>query len=378
MIKGQLAEKGLHPEDWGGSTVVVPVSAHTGLGIDTLLEMILLSTEMLELKANPNRSGIATVIETHLDVKLGNIATVLVNAGTIHKGDCITCAGSYGRIRLLKDFRSKNVDEAGPSMPVVVIGLNGSVEGGDVLQVTHDIEAAEAKAREYRNYASTRSIHSFESASLEMLLNRIKTGNLKQLKIVLKCDSNGSLEVLRSTLLKLSTADIQVNIIHSGVGDINDTDVVMAGMSQALLIAYNVTPSANARHTLANSKIEYIQKSVIYHVIDRVEAIITGMVDIRYDDVDLGSATVKARFYTSKERLIIGLSVDKGAIENRAKVRIIRDGRKVGNGEIMNLKAGPTDVHEVTEGSDCGISLKSEIIPQEGDILEAFKLVQRK
>lgn len=201
-----------------------------------------------------------------------------------------------------------------------------------------DSETAARKAHEYQIAKSTKSIHNFESASLNMLLTRIKTGSLKQLKIVLKCDSNGSLEAIKSALGKLSTDETQVTFIHSGVGEVNDSDVLMAGTSQALLIAYNVSVNIHARHTLANSKIEFIDKKVIYHILEKVEAIITGMVDLRYDNVELGSAQVKAIFFSSKDRLIVGMEVTEGKIENKAKIRVIRNGEKIGNGEVLNLK----------------------------------------
>ena len=378
LIKGQLAEQGLQPEEWGGSTVIVPVSAHTGLGIETLLDMIVLSTDLMELKANPNRPAIATVIESHLDAKLGPLATVLVNAGTLKKGDCIACASVYGRIRSLRDHKGKNVDTAGPSVPVQVMGLSKVVEGGDILQVVPDAETAQTKAHEFEMAKGSKSIHNFEGASLNMLLTRIKTGSLKQLKIVLKCDSNGSLEALKQALSKLSTPETQVTFIHSGVGEVNESDVLMAGTGQALLIAYNVSVNVHARQALLNSKIEFIDKKVIYHILERVEAIITGMVDVRYEDVELGLAEVKAIFYSGKNKYIVGLGVVSGKIENHSKVRVIRGGEKSGTGEVTQLKAGPLDVHEVLAGDECGISFRGDIKLEVGDTLELYKMVIKK
>lgn len=378
LIRGQLAEQGLQPEEWGGNTVIVPVSAHTGLGIETLLEMILLITDMQELKAHPTRAAIGTVIESHLDAKLGPLSTVLINAGLLKKGDYITCAHASGRVRALRDYRGKNMDEAGPATPVQVIGLSHVIEGGDLLQVMPDSETAARKAHEYQIAKSTKSIHNFEGASLNMLLTRIKTGSLKQLKIVLKCDSNGSLEALKSSLGKLSTDETQVTFIHSGVGEVNDSDVLMAGTSQALLVAYNVSVNIHARHTLANSKIEFIDKKVIYHILEKVEAIITGMVDLRYDMVELGHAKIKAIFFSSKDKLIVGMEVKDGKIENKAKIRVVRDGEKIGNGEVLNLKTGPLDVHEVLAGDECGISFKGDVKIEIGDVIELYKMVARK
>lgn len=380
MIKGQLAEQGLQPEDWGGTTVVVPVSAHTGLGIEDLLEMILLQAELLDLKANPDRPAVATVIEAHLDQKLGSVATILVNAGTINKADNIVCAGSYGKVRTLKDYKGRNLEKAGPGTPVQITGLSGVVEGGDILQVVSSPEMASERAKEFALAKNKKSIHAFEGASLGMLMSRLKSGALKQLKIVLKTDTGGSLEALKAALVKLSTPETQVVFIHAAVGDVNQSDVMMAGTSQALLIAYNVGVVSTAKQALSQSKIEFIDKKVIYHVLEKVEAIITGMIDIRFDDVDIGIAKVKAIFYTGKNNamMIVGLGVETGKIEPRAKVRVIRGDRKVGSGEVANLKKGPLDVIEALEGEECGINFKGDVKIEEGDVLEFYKLVQRK
>ena len=378
FVYGQLAEQGLQPEKWGGDVIVVPVSAHTGLGIEDLLDMILLSTEMMELKATVDRPAIATVIESHLDAKLGPLATVLVNTGTIKKGDYVACGSASGRVRFLRDFKGKNVDRAGPSVPVLVSGMSKTVGGGDILQVVSDSLTAAAKAHEFQLVQSTKSIHNFEGASLDLLLNRLKTWGLKQLKVVLKCESNGSLEALKNALGKLSTGETRVTFIHSAVGDVNDSDVVLAGTSQAILIAYNVGVGVRAKNTLANSKIEFIDKKVIYHVLDRIEAIITGMVDTRYEDVELGETKVKAIFYNGKDKMIVGLEVKTGKIENRAKIRIIRDGKKIANGEVANLKSWLLDVNEIEAGNDCGISYKGDVKPEVGDVLEMYKTVIKK
>lgn len=380
MIKGQLAEQGLQPEDWGGSTVVVPVSAHTGLGIENLLEMILLQSDLLDLKANPDRPAVATVIEAHLDQKLGSVATILINSGTINKTDNIVCASAYGKVRTLKDYKSRNVDKAGPGTPVQITGLSDVVVGGDILQVVSSPEMASERAKDFSLAKNKKSIHAFEGASLGMLMSRLKSGALKQLKIVLKTDTGGSLEALKAALVKLSTPETQVVFIHAAVGDVNQSDVMMAGTSQALLIAYNVGVVPSAKQALSQSKIEFIDKKVIYHVLEKVEAIITGMIDIRYDDVDIGIAKVKAIFYTGKNNsmMIVGLGVETGKVEPRAKVRVIRGDRKVGSGEVANLKKGPLDVIEALEGEECGINFKGDVKIEEGDVLEFYKLVQRK
>lgn len=381
LIRWQMAEQGLQPEDWGGDVVLVPVSAHTGLGMDTLLDMILLQAEMLELKANPNRGAIATVIEASLDPKLGSVATILVNAGQIKKGDHIVCAGASGKVRTLKDYRGKNIDIAGPSVPVQITGLSSVVEGGDILQVVSSAEIATTRAKEYALAKNTKSIHAFEGASLNMLMSRLKSGALKQLKIVLKTDSGGSLEALKASLVKLSTPETQVTFIHAAVGDINQSDVMMAGTSQALLVAYNVGVIPQAKSALAQSKIEFIDKKVIYHIIEKVEAIITGMVDLKMEEQELGNAKVKAIFHHGGKTdgiMTVGLGVDSGRIEPRAKVRVIRGDHKAGSGELIGLKKGPLDVVEVLEGEECGIKFKGDVALEVGDVLEFYKMVQRK
>ncbi|MBP9779105.1 translation initiation factor IF-2 [Candidatus Gracilibacteria bacterium] len=380
LIRGQMAEHGLQPEEWGGDVVLVPVSAHTGLGIEQLLDMILLQADMMDLKANNTRPAIATVIEAHLDQKLGSVATILINAGTIKKGDHIVCAGAYGKVRTLKDYKARNIESASTSVPVQITGLSGVVEGGDILQVVSTAEMATERAKEFSLAKNTKSIHAFEGASLGMLMSRLKSGALKQLKIVLKTDSNGSLEALKASLSKLSTPETQVTFIHSAVGDINQSDVMMAGTSQALLIAYNVGVLPAAKSALSQSKIEFIDKKVIYHVLEKVEAIITGMIDIRYEETELGTALVKAIFYTGKNNamMIVGLGVEHGRVEPRAKIRVIRADSKVGSGEVANLKKGPLDVIEAIEGEECGINFKGETKIEVGDKLEFYKMVQRK
>lgn len=340
LIRGQMAEHGLQPEEWGGDVVLVPVSAHTGLGMDTLLDMILLQAEMMELKANPDRAAVATVIEAHLDQKLGSVATILINTGTISKGDNIVCAGAYGKVRTLKDYKGRNIESALPGAPVQITGLSGVVDGGDILQSVSSSEIATTRAKDFSLARNTKSIHAFEGASLGMLMSRLKSGALKQLKVVLKTDSNGSLEALKAALSKLSTPETQVVFIHAAAGDVNQSDVMMAGTSQALLIAYNVGVLPAAKSALSQSKIEFIDKKVIYHVLEKVESIITGMIDIRFEEQELGIAKVKAIFYTGKNNsmMIVGLGVTEGRVEPRSKVRVIRADSKVGSGEVANLK----------------------------------------
>lgn len=250
-VKGQLSEQGLTPEDWGGDTPMVPVSAHTGFGIDDLLEIILLVAEMQDIKANPDRPGVATVIESHLDQQLGSVATVLVNTGTIHKSDAVVCASAFGKVKVLKDYTGKSVKSAIPGTPVLLVGLDRVVEGGDILQVVSGIDVARQKADDFDQYVQAQK--KLKSSQLDILMSRIRSGSLKHLKIVLKADTNGSLEAIKNALLKLSTPETQVSIIHSGVGNITEGDVLMCGGSSALLVGFGVSVGPNARQALEES-----------------------------------------------------------------------------------------------------------------------------
>lgn len=377
LIKWQLSEQWLQPEDWWWDVVVVPVSAHTWLWIDTLLEMILLVSEMQDLKADPARPAIATVIESHLDSRLWPLATVLVNAWTVKKWDCVVCAASSWRLKFIKDYRWKNIDEAGPSTPVMISWLSQVVEWWDILQVTTDVESAKQKAQEYELTKSSKSLNQFEWASLSLLLNRIKTWNLKQLKVVVKSESNWSLEALKDALGKLWTAEIKIQIIHSWVWEINESDVIMAWTSQAILVWYNVWVVWNAKKTLQNSKIEVINKKVIYHILEKLESIITWMIDIKHDDVDLWEARVKAIFFTSKERMVVGCELLNWKVESKAKVRVVRDGKKAWNWELVWLKSWVMDVNEILEW-EFWIAFKWDTQLNVWDTLEFYKVVVRK
>lgn len=377
FVKWQLSEQWLQAEDWWWDTVVVPVSAHTWMWMDDLLDMILLVAEMQDFKADPTRPAIATVIESHLDSRLWPLATVLVNSWTLKKWACVVCASSVGRLKFIKDYRWRNIDEAKPSTPVLISWLSSVVEWWDILQVAQDVETAKQKAQEYELTKSSKSLSQFEWASLELLLKRIKTGNLKQLKVVVKCESNWSLEALKDALHKLWTSEIQVQIIHSGVWDINESDVIMSWTSSAILIWYNVWVVQNAKHTLQNSKIEVINKKVIYHILEKLESIITWMIDIKHDDFDLWEAKIKAIFFTSKERMVVWCELINWKVENKAKIRVVRDGKKAWNWEIIWLKHWVMDVTEILSW-EFGIAFKWDVQLCVWDLLEFYKVVQRK
>jgi len=377
LVQTQLSEHGLQPESWGGTTPVIPVSAHTGKGMDELLDMVLLAAEVGGWKANPDRAAVATVVESHLDPSQGPVATVLVNAGTLRKGDAIVSGSVYGRIKALKDFRGKSVQEAVPGTPVFVSGLSGVVRGGDIVQGVKDSATAASMAHEYELLAASKSLKQFEGASLVSLLAQIKAGALKQLKMVVKSDTNGSLEALREALSKLASAKVQIQIVHAGVGPINENDVLMAGTGQALLIGYNVDLLPTARQSFEKTKIELISDRVIYRILDRVEQIATGMVDVEKIEQLIGQAIVKKVFYDSKELYIIGLGVISGKIRNKAIAKAVRNDRQLGTGKVASLKSGVDAVNEVEADNDCGIAYEGEYRPKEGDTLEFYEIVIR-
>lgn len=377
-VKRALSEHELVPEDWGGDTICVPCSAKTGMGIDTLLDMVLLVADIKQLKANPNRLGIGTVIESHLDPGQGVIANILVNAGTFNRGDAVFCGSACGKIRTMKDSAGKNVSEATPSMPIQITGLDEVPEGGQIIQVFPTLEAAREKSQAFKLASSSKSVNKFEQASLMNLMGRLKTGTLQHLKIVLKADSNGSLEALKASLQKITAKDVAVKIIHSGIGAVNESDVLMAGTSAALLIAFNVPVVSNATDTLSKSKIEFITDKVIYRIIEKVESIATGMIDIKYDQVLVGEGKALKIFYTAEKMQIVGLSVVSGNIQKGAQLKIIRHERVAGSGKVENLKEGVYEVNQVEEGKECGIQYKGDTRIEVGDALEFYMTVERK
>lgn len=358
MVKRALADNGLVPEDWGGETICVPCSAKTGVGIDTLLDMVLLVADLKQFKSHPTRPGVGTVIESYLDPGQGVVANILVNAGILNRGDAVLCGAGCGKIRTMKNAFGKNISEAHSSMPVQITGLDVVPEGGQILQVMPSLDTAREKAQEYKLAASSKSINKFEQASLGNLMNRLKTGTLQYLKVVIKADTNGSMEALKASLSKIQAKDVAVKIIHAGIGAINESDVLMAGTSSALIVAFNVPVGTNALSTLSKSKIEVISEKVIYRIIEKVESIATGMIDIKYDQLLIGEGTALKIFYTGEKMQIVGLSVDTGNVQKRAQVKIIRNERVAGTGLVENLKQVGEEVSQVEEGNECGIQYK--------------------
>ncbi len=372
-VKGQLSEHGLVPEDWGGDTPMVPVSAHTGFGIDELLEMILLVSEMKELKANPNRNGIATVVESHLDSSLGPVATVLINTGTVNGGDNIVCGDSCGKIKILRNYKGEKIKFAKPGDPVLIVGLDKVVEWGDILQIVNSADIAKTKAIEYKLILEKQKRES--ASGLDLLMMKIKAGNLKQLKVILKADTNGSLEAIKGSLLKLSTPETTVTVIHSGVGSITEWDILMGQGSEAILVGFNVGVLTTAKGSLESSGVEFISSDIIYHITEKIEKIITGMLDPKEVEIVLGRAKVGGIFFTEKKFMIVGLNVQpENTIETKAKIRVFRKKKYIGAGEVDSLKQGTLDVKQVEWPTECGIKYVGNVKLEEKDELEFYKI----
>jgi translation initiation factor IF-2 len=372
-VKGQLVEYGLTPEDWGGDTPMIPVSAHTGFWVDDLLEIILLVAEMKELKANPERAWIATVIESHLDHKLWPVVSVLINTWTMHTWDNIVCQDSYWKVKVLKNYGNKTVKFVTPGEPALIVWLDKVVDGWDIIQVVNSVELAKNKAEEYRSIIQKQK--TLWASWLALLMSKIKAWNLKQLKIILKADTNGSLEAIKSSLLKLSTPETTVQVIHAWVWSITEGDIVMGQWSEAILVWYNVWVLPTAKWILESSWVEYISSEIIYHITDRIEKIVTWMLDPKEIQVELGKAKVWGIFFTWKWFIILGLKLHPNSkIETKALVRIIRKKKLIWTWVITSLKSGTIEVKELEWPIDCWINLKTTVGIEMWDDLEIHKI----
>ena len=376
-VKQELTEYELIPEDWGGSTVFVPVSAHTKEGIPELLEMILLTAEVMELKANPNRAARGLVIEAELDKGKGSVATVLVQKGTLRVGDAIAAGSAHGRVRAMMDDRGRRVKEAGPSQPVEILGLNDVPNAGEVFV------GCESE-KEARNFADTfiaqNKVKLLEETkskmSLDDLFNQIKEGNLKELNIVVKADVQGSVEALKQSLLKLSNDEVVVKIIHGGVGAINESDVILASASNAIIIGFNVRPDATAKDIAEREGVDLRLYRVIYNAIEDVEAAMKGMLDPVFEEKVLGHAEVRQTFKASGVGTIAGAYIQDGIFERSCSTRLIRDGVVIFDGPLASLKRFKDDVKEVRAGYECGFVFENYNDIKEGDQVEAYKMVE--
>ena len=373
-VKQELTEHGLVSEDWGGDTICVPVSAKAGENIDQLLEMVLLTAEMLELKANPNRRAIGTVIEAKLDKGRGSVASLLVQNGTLSVGDSILVGSTYGRIRAMFDDEGKKIKSAGPSIPVEVLGLSEVPAAGDRFNQVKDEKTARAMAESRKEVIKNESLKSTHKVSLEGLYDQIRDGKVKELAIIVKADVQGSIEALKNSLEKLSTDDVKVRVIHGAVGAITETDATLAAASSAIIIGFNVRPDNNALAAAERDGIEIKTYRIIYDAIEDVKSAMIGMLEPEYKEVVLGQAQVRETYKISNVGTIAGCYVIDGKLERNAEVRVIRDGIVIFESSLASLKRFKDDVKEVATGYECGLSVEKFNDIKEGDVVEAFKI----
>ncbi len=372
-VKQELTEYGLIAEDWGGSTVCVPVSAHTKEGIDTLLEMVILTAEMMELKANPNRKARGIVIEAQLDKGRGPVATVLVQKGTLRVGDSIVAGNAYGKVRAMVDDKGRNVKVAGPSTPVEILGLNEVPFAGEIAISTATDKEARMIAETFNAQGREKMLaDTKQKMSLDDLFDQIQAGNVKELNIIVKADVQGSVEAVKQSLVKLSNEEVAVKIIHGGVGAINESDVILASASNAIIIGFNVRPDNTAKSTAETEKVDVRLYRVIYNAIEDIQAAMKGMLDPVFEEKIQGHAEVRQTYRASGVGTIAGSYVTDGVVTRNSQVRIVRDGIVVYEGHLASLKRFKDDVKEVKTGFECGIVFEKYNDVKEGDQIEAF------
>lgn len=373
-IKQELVENALIPEDWGGDTITVPVSAKNREGIEELLDMILLVSEMQELKANPNRNAIGTIVEAQLDKGKGPLATVLVQKGTLQVGDMVVSGSSSGRVRAMLDDKGKRVKKAGPSIPVVILGLSEVPNAGELLYAVNDEKTARILAEKNRNIVRAEQMKSDQKVSLDDLFERIKLGEIKDLNIIIKGDVRGSIEALKQSLEKLDTEEVKTNILHGGVGGITESDIMLASASNAIVVGFNVRPNLNAIEIAKREKVDVRTYRVIYEAIEDIQSAIKGMHAPTIVEEVIGRAEIRATFRLPNGHSIGGIYVLSGKITRNAKVRLLRDDIVIFEGGVSSLKRFKDDAREVLTGYEAGLGLENYNNIKEGDLLEAFIL----
>ena len=373
-VKEQLTEYELVPEEWGGDTPCIPVSAHTKQGIDDLLEMIILTADMMELKANPDRAAKGTVVEARLDKGMGPIATVLVQNGTLRTGDIIVAGTSVGRVRSMMDDKGRRVKEAGPSVPVEITGLDDVPVGGDIFNAVSDERLARELVEQRRTEQKEEVFRSQTKVTLDNLFEQMKEGDMKELKIIVKADVQGSVEAVRQSLEKLSNDEVRVHIIHGAVGAVSESDVMLANASNAIIVGFNVRPDPVAEENAKRDGVDLRLYRIIYDCIEEIESAMKGMLAPKYREVALGKAECRETYKISSVGLVIGGHVIAGKITRNAQVRVVRDGIIVADDRIASLRRFKDDVKEVADGYDCGIGLERFNDVKVGDVLEAFTM----
>ena len=371
-VMQQLTEYELVPEEWGGDTPCIPVSAITKQGLDDLLEMVVLVADMKELKANPDRAGKGTVIEARLDKGRGPVATVLVQNGTLHVGDILVAGTTVGRVRAMTNDRGERVESAGPSIPVEITGLDDVPVGGDIFNCVSDERLARELVEQRRTARKEEQFNAQTKVTLDNLFDQMQKGDMKELKIIVKADVQGSVEAVRQSLEKLSNDEVRVNVIHGGVGAVNESDVMLANASNAIIVGFNVRPDPIAEDNAKRDGVDMRLYRVIYDCIEEIESAMKGMLEPKYREVQLGRAEVRQVYKITNVGMVAGSYVLTGKIQRNAEIRLVRDGIVVAEDKMSSLRRFKDDVREVAQGYECGITLEHYSDFKEGDILEAF------
>jgi translation initiation factor IF-2 len=375
-IREQLSQMNILVEDWGGKFQVQEISAKQNLNIDALLEKVLLEAEMLTLKANPDKNALGTVVESSLDKGKGYVTNMLVEAGTLKVGDIVLVGRNYGRVRAMHDEHGKNLPLAGPSQPVSILGINGAPSAGDKFHVMNDEREAKSIATKREQLYREQGLRTTKHITLDEIGRRLAIGDFKELNIIVKGDVDGSIEALSDSLLRLSTEEIQVNIVHKGVGAISEADVNLASASDAIIIGFQVRPSLSARKLAENEQIDIRLYSVIYKAIDEIKAAMEGMLSPDIEEKIIGSAEIRETFEITKVGTIAGCYVLDGIIKRTSKIRIIRDGIVIHTGVLGSLKRFKDDVREVKNNYECGLNIDKFDDIKINDVVEAFEEVE--
>ncbi|MER2064364.1 MAG: translation initiation factor IF-2, partial [Alkalibacterium sp.] len=377
-VMQELTEHGLIPEDWGGDTIFVQISALFNKNLDELLEMILLVAEVEELKADPKRLAIGTVIEARLDKAQGPIATLLVQEGTLHQGDPLVVGNAFGRVRTMTNDKGRRVKEAGPSTPVEITGLNDTPQAGDRFVVFEDEKTARQVGESRAAAATEAQRATTNKVTLENLFESLEEGELKSVNVIIKADVQGSAEALAASLEKIEVEGVKIDIIHTGVGAINESDVTLASASSAIIIGFNVRPTVQAKESASREEVDIRTHNVIYNAIDEIEAAMTGMLDPEYEEQVTGQVTVRETYDVSKVGTIAGCFVTDGVIRRSSSIRLIRNGVVKHEGELSSLKRFKDDAKEVRNGYECGLTIEGYNDIEVDDVIEAFEMVEIK
>ena len=378
-IKQELTEYGLVPEDWGGDTVIVPVSALKGEGIDGLLEMILLVAELQELKANPDRNAVCTVVEAQLDRGRGPVATVLVQKGTLNVGEMIVCGSAYGRVRAMFDDKGNAIKKANPSVPAIILGLSEVPDAGDIIYVVDDEKTARTYAEKKKQTLREEELRTSQQVSLDDLFEKIKSGEIADLNIIIKTDVRGTIDAIRQSIEQLEDDEVRVNIIHGGVGGITESDIMLAAASNAIIIGFNVRPTLNALDIAEEQNVDVRTYRVIYEAIEDIKSAIKGMLEPEYVEQVIGRAEVRDTFKVPNVGTVAGIYVQQGKITRNSSIRLLRNNVVIFEGDVSSLRRFKDDVREVSTGYEGGLGLENYNDIKNGDILEAyiFKEVER-